>query len=175
MRRGGEAPKQDLLQQQQPTSLDTIEHSSMHQPLCLHSNSTLRLLLLLLSPDGYDIHQSRFAPASIIATLGYFSSAYLLRSVDAFTSRLLYAAGGAAAFAVPFTVLVMFPTNKRIVAKGKRSERGDPDVNSGVTAQETQRDLDLWKLLNGIRISSSAIAYGLALYAILPKSIIPQS
>ena len=64
-------------------------------------------------------------------------------------------------------MLVMMPTNKRLMAKAKANAEGNAAVNEKASVDEFERDITNWVAMNSVRIVIMGVSYALSLYNIL--------
>lgn len=143
--------------------LDAI---AAHRPPHLHA---------LLTPStpfsGTPRAQVRFVSSALVAATSYFTSAFLQRNSIAASSslrvRLLCLAGGLSLVPLPYTVLVLLPVNKNLMARAQQSRTDDAQVESKEASDEIDDNLRKWVQLNTVRYSIAGSAYLAALYALL--------
>jgi Domain of unknown function (DUF1772) len=89
------------------------------------------------------------ASLALVGSILAFYSAWLSRDLE-------WLIGGALLFAVvPFTLLVIFPTNKKLQS---------PELD--VTSKEAERLLRLWGQLHAVRSVLGLVAFAVLLYAL---------
>lgn len=94
--------------------------------------------------------------------------AYLQRNTASTLSTRLYIASGLLSlFPGPWTLLVMMPTNERLMAKAKAQAEGSAAVNEKSSVDEFEQDITKWVAMNSARILVMGISYALSLYNVL--------